>query len=99
MTAISTLTKTAIALGDAHVGFRGQIAALDMTRAPSAGLPAPELERRLLELGFVEGAMVELLHQGLFGGDPIAVRVAATTIALRRREAMAVVVSQQDLQP
>ena len=37
-----------------------------------------ELERRLIELGFVEGADVELLHQGLFGGDPIAVRVAAT---------------------
>ena len=44
--------------------------------APAAGLPPPELERRLIELGFVEGATVELLHQGLFGGDPIAVRVA-----------------------
>jgi len=74
------------------VGFRGRIFALDMTRAEGAGLPAPELERRLLELGFVEGATVELLHQGLFGGDPIAVRVAQTTIALRRREAMAIVV-------
>ena len=99
MTAVSTLTRTTIALGDAQVGFRGQITALDMTRAPAAGLPAAELERRLLELGFVEGAAVELLHQGLFGGDPIAVRVAATTIALRRSEAMAVVVSQQDLSP
>ena len=58
------------------------------------GLPADELERRLLELGFVEGATVELLHQGLFGGDPIAVRVADTTIALRRREAMAITVTQ-----
>jgi len=82
-----------LALGNARVGFRGRIDALDMTRAPDAGLPAPELERRLLELGFVEGATVELLHQGLFGGDPIAVRVAATTIALRRREAMAIMVS------
>ena len=45
------------------------------------------------ELGFVEGADVELLHQGLFGGDPIAVRVAHTTIALRRREAMAILVT------
>jgi len=54
------------------------------------GLPWPELERRLIELGFVEGADVELLHEGLFGGDPIAVRVAHTTIALRRREAMAI---------
>jgi ferrous iron transport protein A len=81
-----------LALGAARVGFRGRILALDLSRAPSAGLPAPELERRLIELGFVEGANVELLHQGLFGGDPIAVRVADTTIALRRREAMAVVV-------
>jgi ferrous iron transport protein A len=82
-----------LALGDARVGFRGRILALDMNRATAAGLPGPELERRLLELGFVEGATVELLHQGLFGRDPIAVRVAATTIALRRREAMAIVVS------
>ena len=89
MTTFSTL-----ALGHARVGFRGLITALDLARAPEAGLPPPELERRLIELGFVEGACVELLHQGLFGGDPIAVRVAATTIALRRREAMAVVVSE-----
>jgi len=88
-----------IALGDAHVGFRGQIRALDMSRAEGAGLPGPELERRLIELGFVEGAAVELLHQGLFGRDPIAVRVAATTIALRRREAMAVVVFAKEATP
>ena len=84
-----------IALGDARVGFRGVILALDMSRASGAGLPAEELERRLLELGFVEGAAVELLHQGLFGADPIAVRVAASTIALRRREAMAIMVTEE----
>jgi ferrous iron transport protein A len=88
-----------IALGDAHVGFRGQIRALDMSRAEGAGLPGPELERRLIELGFVEGAAVELLHQGLFGRDPIAVRVATTTIALRRREAMAVIVFAKETTP
>jgi ferrous iron transport protein A len=55
-------------------------------------MPAPELERRLIELGFVEGADVEVLHQGLFGRDPIAVRVAHTTVGLRRREAMAILV-------
>ena len=86
-------TLSTIALGDAPVGYRGRILALNPGRAPAAGLPPAELERRLIELGFVEGAAVELLHQGLFGGDPIAVRVAATTIALRRREAMAVTVS------
>jgi ferrous iron transport protein A len=94
MTASST-----IALGDAQVGYSGRILSLDPARAPAAGLPPPELERRLLELGFVEGATVELLHQGLFGADPIAVRVAATTIALRRREAMAVLVSAPETLP
>ena len=39
MTAVSTRWPT-IALGDARVGFRGRITALDMTRAPAAGLPA-----------------------------------------------------------
>jgi ferrous iron transport protein A len=74
------------------VGFRGRIEALSVERA-GVGLPGAELERRLIELGFVEGADVELLHQGLFGSDPIAVRVAHATIALRRREAMAILVS------
>jgi len=50
-------------------------------------------------LGFVEGADVELLHQGLFGGDPIAVRVADATIALRRREAMAIMVAGEEALP
>ena len=48
---------------------------------------AMELERRLLELGFVEGARVELLHEGLFGRDPIAMKVDDMRVALRRHEA------------
>ena len=81
-----------IALGDAGVGFRGRIQQL-LVQDNKLGLPGAELERRLIELGFVEGADVELLHQGLFSRDPIAVRVADTTIALRRREAMAILVT------
>lgn len=88
------LGKSTIALGDARVGFRGRIQALSVDGS-TTGLSGQELERRLIELGFVEGADVELLHQGVFGGDPIAVRVAHTTIALRRREAMAVLVSPE----
>jgi ferrous iron transport protein A len=88
------LTQRTLALGQAVVGFRGRVIALDMS-IDGTGLPPDELERRLLELGFVEGATVELLHQGLFGGDPIAVRVAGTTIALRRREAMAITVTRE----
>jgi ferrous iron transport protein A len=79
------------ALGAASVGFKGRIRAVKV-RTGDHGLSAAELERRLIELGFVEGARVEVLHQGLFGRDPIAVRVNETTVALRRREAAAILV-------
>jgi ferrous iron transport protein A len=81
-----------LALGLARRGFRGRIAAIEVPRAGS-DLPAGELERRLVELGFTEGAEVEVLHEGLFGRDPIAVRVNDATVAIRRREAMAILVS------
>lgn len=48
---------------------------------------------RLRELGFIEDIEVELLHQSPFGGDPLAVRVGAMTVALRRSEAALVEVS------
>ncbi|GAA0638834.1 FeoA family protein [Brevundimonas lenta] len=53
---------------------------------------AAELERRLLELGFVEGARIELLHEGLFGRDPIALKVDDMRVALRRHEAASLTV-------
>ncbi|MBU2417292.1 MAG: FeoA domain-containing protein, partial [Alphaproteobacteria bacterium] len=40
-----------------------------------------------LELGFVEGAHIELLHEGLLGRDPIAMKVDDMRVALRRHEA------------
>jgi ferrous iron transport protein A len=82
-----TPSGAAQSLGAAPVGFKGRIRAVR-----DHGLSAAELERRLIELGFVEGARVDVLHQGLFGRDPIAVRVNETTVALRRREAAAILV-------
>jgi ferrous iron transport protein A len=73
------------------VGFAGRIHTIRVV-AGDDGLSAAELERRLIELGFVEGARVELLHEGLFGRDPIAVRVNEATVALRRREAASILV-------
>ena len=80
-----------VPLGLARRGFCGRIHAIHVGDG-AHGLSAIELERRLLELGFVEGAEVEVLHEGPLGGDPIAVRVNHNTIALRRREAMAILV-------
>jgi ferrous iron transport protein A len=79
-------------LGLARRGYAGTIRRLVAAKAGSAWSDT-ELESRLLEMGFVEGARIEVLHEGLVGGDPIAVRVENVTIAVRRREAMAVIVA------
>ena len=86
------ITRPLLALGKAERGYVGTIDHLAPDVEGSA-LSAAELERRLLELGFVEGARVEVLHEGIVGRDPIAVRVENVTIAVRRREAMAVIVA------
>jgi ferrous iron transport protein A len=79
-------------LGLAQRGYTGIIQHLSAGGAGSA-LSDVELESRLIELGFVEGAQVEILHEGIVGRDPIAVRVDNVTIAVRRREAMAIIVA------
>jgi len=78
-------------LSDFAKGDQGVIVSVGDGEAASA-LGAGELERRLLELGFVEGARLELLHEGLIGRDPIAVRVDDMRVALRRREAATIFV-------
>ncbi|WP_042456887.1 FeoA family protein [Neobacillus dielmonensis] len=45
------------------------------------------MRRRLLDLGFVAGADVEVVRKSPLG-DPIAYRVSQTTIALRKEESM-----------
>ena len=84
------MTKTK-SLGRAQRGFVGRICAID-AEACSSALAPTELESRLIEMGFVEDARVEILHEGVFGRDPIAVRVNNATVAIRRREAMAIFV-------
>ncbi len=78
-------------LGNAPCGFVGTIL---MLKSGISAADESELERQLLEMGFTEGARVEILHEGAVARDPIAVRVDNITIALRRREAMAVVVAR-----
>ena len=51
------------------------------------------VSRRLLELGFIPGEAIEVVEEIWPGGDPIAVRLGNTTFALRRREAVAVMVA------
>jgi len=84
-------TPPQMRLGLARRGYSGVIHHLDAEEVNSS-LSAFELESRLIELGFVEGVRVEVLHEGIIGRDPIAVRIENVTVAVRRREAMAVIV-------
>jgi ferrous iron transport protein A len=81
-----------VALGEAHRGFSGRIDIIHVDEDVH-GRQAIEIESRLIELGFVEGAEIKILHEGPIGRDPIAVRINGTTVALRRREAMAILVT------
>jgi ferrous iron transport protein A len=92
MNTINITSRSACPLGSVQLGFKGRISAIQTANGSSDG-PVEDLESRLIELGFVEGAAVEVLHEGLLGRDPIAVRVDGVTIALRRREAMAIIVT------
>jgi ferrous iron transport protein A len=77
-------------LGSAPLGFKGTIEDIDASECAETGLPAEEIERRLMEMGFIRGSSVEIKHEGFWKRDPIAVRINHTTVALRRREANAI---------
>jgi ferrous iron transport protein A len=95
MTDTVASTAPSMPLGQASRGFCGRIDGIHVGE-DTHGLAAPEIESRLIELGFVEGAEIKVLHEGPIGRDPIAVRINGTTIALRRREAMAILVTSSN---
>ena len=75
-------------LSTARPGDKGVIIDVRAETHPGDhGVDVDELQRRLLEFGFVEGAEVEVLHQGAIRHDPIAVRIDDMRVALRRRDA------------
>lgn len=50
------------------------------------------LNQRLMEMGLLLDEKIEVLHQAPFGGDPIAIQVRGSVLALRRSEAQAILV-------
>lgn len=74
-----TSSINAVKLGGLFCGDRAVILAI--------AAPDENLARRLMEMGLLEGAEAELVHEAPLGGDPIAVRVRGTLLALRRAEA------------
>jgi len=73
-----------ISLDRLAVGTRARVCAVDWS-----ALEEPEA-CRLRHFGFDEGVVVEPLHLGPFGRDPIAIRVGRMTVAMRRRHAGAI---------
>ena len=63
-------------------GDRGEIAGL---------LPECSIRRRLMDLGFSEGAPIKCLFQSMFG-DPTAYEICGTVIALRSLDSASVLV-------
>src|ERR1700760_3508501 len=80
--------QTAGRLSGAGPGDRGVVVDVRAESHPGDhGVDVNELQRRLLEFGFVEGARIEVLHEGAIWRDPIAVRLHDTRIRPRRRGA------------
>ncbi|SET97582.1 FeoA family protein [Paenibacillus sp. NFR01] len=70
------MERDSLALSEAGIGSMVRISGMDVEGV---------LRRRLLDLGFVKGNVVEVLRRSPLG-DPAAYRVSNTTIALRREE-------------
>ncbi|HEY8592325.1 MAG TPA: FeoA family protein [Sphingomicrobium sp.] len=78
--------------------FQPDVTSLDLltvgTKARVLSVDWASLEEseacRLRHFGFDEGVVVEPLHLGPFGRDPIAIRVGRMTVAIRRRQACAI---------
>lgn len=81
-------------LGELKKGQKGLIVKV------CCGLPEKQGEHdcssRLMEMGLVEGALVEVVHEAPFFGDPIAVQVQNTLLGIRRKEANQVEVMTQE---
>ena len=61
-------------------------------RAEIIGFNTPSAEnesfmRRLFEVGFLEGSLLEVLQEAPYSHDPISIRIMEGTYALRRAEA------------
>jgi ferrous iron transport protein A len=77
-------------LSEARPGWRGTIVDVRADAHLNVrhhGVDVNELQRRLLEFGFVEGARFEVIHEGAIRNDPIAVKLDDMRVALRRRDA------------
>lgn len=94
------MQQNLITLAKLKKGHSGTIKKIDESLLPyTIDLEKGELERRLLEIGIIEGTKVCVLHFGLINRDPIAVQIgdSDTIVAIRKNEAAIIMLSQLDV--
>jgi ferrous iron transport protein A len=95
MTAMETASTnpapTGMKLADLATGIRARVVAV----AAADSRASADLGRRLAELGFLPGESLRIVARGLFGREPIAVRIGTGTFALRLFEAACIRVSPE----
>lgn len=72
-----------VELDQLHEGLWAEVADVQVPSEPTL----QQVVLRLLELGFVPGERVRVVHGSRTPKDPLAVRLGHTTFALRRQEA------------
>jgi len=87
----NTASYTALSLDQLKVGESGFVGKINQPASATAQSD-PQLARRLMEIGFIPGEPVQVLHKGFFGGEPLAVRIGHSTFALRLFEAALITV-------
>lgn len=71
-----------------HLLHKGEKARIVHIQAQHTfGSQDEQVTQRLKELGFLPGAELQVMGFGLFGRDPVAVRINGTKFGLRRDEA------------
>ena len=84
MTMPQPASAFSLSLDQLQLGSRGRVAIVDWSALDEGDAC------RLRHFGFDEGVMVEPLHSGPVGRDPLAVRVGRMTVAIRRTHARAI---------
>lgn len=79
-----------VSLSSLQQGERGTVMAVIEDGQSLGDEQASTIARRLLELGFVPGAELEVVARMWPGDDPLAIRVGGSMFALRRHEAQAI---------
>jgi len=93
MAVVASRNPEPVSLANLRKGASGVVSAvLESDSAESGEIAGAAIRRRLAEIGFVAGETIEVIETVWPGGDPMAVRIGSSVFALRRREALAVMV-------